>query len=144
MTGGRSGWTPTGDSDSEQLLETCRRLLTRDDWALSHWGTRGASHLARQAIEVMLDAYWEVQAPAVVGATMRARFLALHAFVPHATLIADGYVTWCRLSRVCHHHPYDLAPTVDEVRGWVAAAARFCEGLRAEGARRGCGQTPPA
>lgn len=139
MTGATS--TPAGDDDSRALLDTCRFLLTHDDWMLSHWGARGAAHLARQAIEEILEHYWDMQAPAVAGTSMRAMFLALHAFVDDAGGIADGYATWCRLSRACHHHPYDLAPTSAEVQQWVEAASRFCERLAAEGRRAPIGQT---
>ena len=29
------------------------------------------------------------------------------------------------LSRACHQHPYELAPAVSEVAGWIAAARKF-------------------
>jgi cytochrome c5 len=127
-------WT-TGGCDSEHLLDACRLLLNRDDWALSHWWSRGAAHLARQAMETLLDEYWEVKMVVMTRASTRAKFLALHASVQDASLVRDGYATWSQLSRSCHYHPYDLAPTIGEVQGWVAAAAVFCDGLRAEGAR---------
>lgn len=29
---------------------------------------------------------------------------------------------WSALSSACHHHPYDLAPTVGELQGWIEEA----------------------
>jgi hypothetical protein len=117
-------------SDSRVLLDASGYLLTRDDWALSHWWARGAALLARQAIEAMLEEYWQMQSPPMAQASLRAQFLALHVYVPDADLIRAGHVTWSLLSRACHYHPYDLAPTADEVQGWVTAADAFCAGLR--------------
>ena len=36
----------------------------------------------------------------------------------------DVYATWCRLSDAAKPHPYELAPTVDELRALQAAAQR--------------------
>lgn len=125
----------TGGSESDQLLVACRVLLTRDDWALSHWWSRGAAHLARQAMEALLDEFWDMEVASMTRAPTRAKFLALHVYVHDTSLVRDGYATWSRLSRACHHHPYDLAPTIGEVQGLVAAAGAFCDGLRAAGTK---------
>ena len=117
--------------DCDRLLTTCRTLLTRDDWAMSHWWARGAAHLARQAIESCLDDFWAAYAPPLAGASQRARFLGLHAYVDDWALVRSGHTTWSQLSRACHHHAYELAPTVDELHGWVDAAQRFCDDVRA-------------
>ena len=29
-----------------------------------------------------------------------------------------AHVVWAALSGACHYHPYDLAPTREELRGW--------------------------
>ena len=82
-------WATSG-SESEQLLAACRVLLTHDDWALSHWWSRGAAHLARQAMEALLDEFWEVTAASMTRASTRAKFLALHLYVEDASLVRDG------------------------------------------------------
>lgn len=134
MSPGRPTWD-AGESDSEsvRLLRACETLLSHDAWALSHWWARGAAHLARQAMESLLDEYWTMQRPAVAGVPVRARFLGLHAFTADAEAIHDGYSTWSQLSRACHYHPYELAPTRAEVHAWVNDASRFCTWLRALG-----------
>jgi len=121
----------SGRDECDRLLETCQSLLTREEWADAHWWARGTAHLARQAMETLLDDYWEVHAPALTRASLRARFLALHAFIGDARLVGEGYATWSQLSRACHAQGYDLAPTGPELQGWVDGARRFCDALRA-------------
>ena len=41
------------------------------------------------------------------------------------SMAAEGHATWSLLSRACHHHPYDLQPSRDEVLAWIDAAERF-------------------
>ena len=41
---------------------------------------------------------------------------------------------WSVLSRACHHHPYELAPTANELRALLGVAHRFA----AEVARQSC------
>jgi hypothetical protein len=48
---------------------------------------------------------------------MRHQLLALPAFIDaDAALVAR--TAWRGLSRAMHHHTYELAPTVTELRGW--------------------------
>lgn len=35
---------------------------------------------------------------------------------------------WAQLSSACHHHAYELAPTVTEVRGWIEQVHVISEG----------------
>ena len=58
-------------------------------------------------------------------ASSRGQFLALRLYFRDPAVTTEGYVTWALLSRACHHHPYELQPTRDEVLAWVEAAERF-------------------
>jgi len=108
-----------------EMLALCRTLVNSDDWALSFWWGRGAAVLARQAVELSLDEFWAQRAMPMMLASARGQFLALRLYYEDPAATSDGYVTWSLLSRACHHHPYELQPTRDEVLGWVEAAERF-------------------
>ncbi len=36
---------------------------------------------------------------------------------------------WSALSRACHHHPYEIDPTAEELRGWIKVADRLTEAV---------------
>ena len=41
---------------------------------------------------------------------------------------AQLHEAWGALSRACHHHPYELAPTAGELSGWIEAVEAFANG----------------
>lgn len=117
-------------SAAPELLALCRTLVDSDDWATAFWWGRGAAVLARQAVELSLDEFWAQRAMPMVDATARGQFLALRLYLEEPSVAAEGHATWSLLSRACHHHPYDLQPSRDEVLGWIEAAERFHERLQ--------------
>jgi hypothetical protein len=42
-----------------------------------------------------------------------------------AVLPGQLHSTWGALSRACHHHPYELAPTVEELAAWIGVVEDF-------------------
>ena len=116
-----------------ELLALCRRLVNTDDWTTAFWWGRAAAVLARQAVELSVDEFWAQRSIPMVGTSARSQVLALRLYLPHAELAAEGHATWSLLSRACHHHPYDLQPSRDEVLGWIDAAERFHALLQAAG-----------
>ncbi len=40
-------------------------------------------------------------------------------------IIDYAYQVWGALSRACHHHSYELAPTAGELEGWITWVAQF-------------------
>lgn len=131
MSGPLVGPSSASGPGALELLAHCRTLVNSDDWALSFWWGRGAAVLARQAIELSLDEFWAQRAMPMMIASTRAQFLGLRLYYCDLATTSDGYVTWALLSRACHHHPYELQPTRDEVLGWVEAAERFYHVLQA-------------
>lgn len=107
------------------LLALCRTLVASDDWAHAFWWGRGGAVLARQAIELSLEEFWAQRAMPMMLASGRGQFLGLRLYFSDPDATTEGYVTWALLSRACHHHPYELQPTRDEVLAWVEAAERF-------------------
>jgi hypothetical protein len=54
--------------------------------------------------------------------------LCLPTYAPTASALAARYL-WSALTRACHHHPYELAPTSGEVAGWLDEAERVIAAL---------------
>lgn len=87
----------------------------------ARFAARGAALLARQAIEASLDDFWRVRALGVQECSMRAQLICAPFYLPDD--IAHGVNhTWWALTRVCHHHAYDLAPTPQELDDLLLAA----------------------
>jgi hypothetical protein len=116
-----------------ELLALCRTLVTSDDWATAFWWGRAAAVLARQAVELSLDEFWAQRSMPMIDATARGQFLALRLYLDDQDMAAEGHATWALLSRACHHHPYHLQPSRDEVLGWIEAAERFHAVLQSAG-----------
>lgn len=107
------------------LLDAAEGLLsggvdkTRGIWP------RATAFLIRGALEDALDRYWEVVEPGVQSVSKRAQMLLLPAYVEDPETLRQVRETWLGLSRACHHHAYELAPTAPELRAWLAAAYSF-------------------
>lgn len=100
------------------LLEAADRVNAT---AGARFAARGAALLTRQAIEATLDDFWRARAPGVQECSMRAQLICAPFYLPDD--IAHGVNhTWWALTRVCHHHAYDLAPTPQELDDLLHAA----------------------
>lgn len=89
---------------------------------------RCAIWLTRLALENELDQLWDRRNPEVRGCTRRSQFLALGVVIDGATSYRVAEL-WTTLSRAAHHHHYELAPTVAELRGWLNEARPLCAHL---------------
>lgn len=114
------------DASADDLLTTADTLLasvvpgTRGLWP------RTVAFLVRMALEQAVDGFWTRAQPGMAACTMRAQLVCLPGYVEPA-LAQRVAGTWSGLSRACHYHTYELAPTVAELRHWhdeVTAAAR--------------------
>lgn len=108
-----------------QLLSQARALLTRTDPTTAGLWPRASALLARQALESALDAFWRSKGVPLDGCSTRAQLLCLRGYLKDDAIAGQAQQLWSALSRACHHHPYELAPTVGELDGWV----RGVEGL---------------
>ncbi len=59
------------------------------------------------------------RAPGAERCANRPRLLCLREYVPDELAERTAFL-WATLSRACHHHPYELSPTSDEINGWIA------------------------
>jgi hypothetical protein len=102
-------------TDARGLLALSRGLLSRPDAATAGLWPRASALLARQALETALDGYWSTRGVALDACPARAQLICLGEYFDDAELAAVVRSCWAALSDVCHHHAYELAPTVAEL-----------------------------
>jgi hypothetical protein len=90
---------------------------------------RAAALLARQAIEVAMVEFWMVRAPGLEWCSTHAQLLCLPEYMRDREIAESASLAWNSLSRICHHHPYELLPTAMELRGLLDTARRFAGAL---------------
>ena len=104
-----------------EILAAARRLLDRPDSRDSGVLSRAAALLARQAFEIGLDEHWRSRGVPLDRLATRPQLICLSAYLPDRDVAARAVHAWAALSRACHHHPYELAPSAGELRGWLDA-----------------------
>lgn len=80
---------------------------------------RAAALLARQALEDTVRALCRSVGVDLDRATTRSQLIGIRVLLG-ATVADIAEVAWSGLSRACHHHAYELAPTEGEVRHLIA------------------------
>lgn len=115
------------------LLTAADEMLTSppdsaaDEWLSGHW-PRTCALLIRLALEAALDGYWVRVAPTAAVCSMRAQLLLLPQFADTA-VVTRARESWLGLSRVAHHHAYELAPTAAELRSWHSSVTTVTAAL---------------
>lgn len=121
------------------LLAEVQTLLNRPDPATAGIWPRATALLARQALETALSELWQRRAPGLEQCPVRAQLLCLPGYLPgHGDLVGRVSYAWASLSRACHHHTYDLAPTADEIASCIETVGRLVEAVE-QVVRRGRG-----
>lgn len=110
----------------DDLLAAADRLIeipSRDTTGL--W-PRTSAFLIRAALEEALTELWQRLGLRMAECSMHAQLVSLPVYVdpPLAQAIRAA---WGELSDACHHHPYELAPTAWQLRGWLAVVRRARE-----------------
>jgi|tagenome__1003787_1003787.scaffolds.fasta_scaffold20612715_2 hypothetical protein len=96
-------------------LEYARAILDGEQ-AVTPRRIRIAAFLTRQALEAEIEAYCErLIAPMPFPIRMRSRLAVLHA-LDQTGFNRTAEYAWNALSRACHHHAYELSPTISELR----------------------------
>ncbi|MFJ1457719.1 hypothetical protein [Nocardia sp. N2S4-5] len=90
--------------------------------------SRATVWILRIVLEQSMDQLWSRVAPPVARCSMRAQLLALAPYAGEDTA-ARVATLWAALSRAGHHQDYELAPTVDELRGWYDETTRLADEL---------------
>ena len=86
---------------------------------------RASALLARQALEAALDGYWTSRGIAFETHSSRAKLICLAQYLDDRELAGRVHHTWGALSDACHHHAYELAPTVAELAGMLDVVEAF-------------------
>lgn len=106
-------------------LDAARRLLDEPTPGLRSSRTSAAALLVRQALEAAVDAVWAERAPAMTAASDRAQQITLAELLDDDGLGQEVAWAWSRLSHLCHHRAYELAPAAAEVRHLIAVVERL-------------------
>ena len=104
----------------EVLLLLARDILDRPEFGIEGVWPRTAAFLGRQSLESALDQQWEASLPQMRYATRATQLACIDQFVKDAVVVDGVRTAWSALSRVCHHHPYELSPTAAELEMWLA------------------------
>ena len=112
-------------TDTQATLQLARDLLSRADPATAGLWPRAAALLIRQALEEAVDAYWTQRQVPLESVSTHTQLVCLRMMTADAVLPGQLHSTWGALSRACHHHPYELAPTVEELAAWIGVVEDF-------------------
>lgn len=121
---------------SIELLANADQILDEPRAATAGVWPRAAALLARQAIEVAMFEFWMVRAPGVEWCSTHAQLLCLPEYMRDREVAESASLAWNSLSRICHHHPYELLPTAGELRGLLDTARRFAAALGSDPGRQ--------
>ncbi len=108
----------TGGPPPATLAAGARRALQPSAGWGSAW-PRAAAFLARQALEDAVATVWHGQVLPMRSANATAQMVSLPFYLDDPDLARRVRQCWCSLSNACHAHPYELAPTVSELEGWL-------------------------
>ncbi len=100
------------------LADDARRALR----PLAGWGPawpRAAAFLARQALEDSVRRAWGGSAAGMRNCHMTVQLVSLPFYLEDREFGRRVRQCWASLSSACHAHPYELAPTVSELEGWL-------------------------
>jgi len=117
---------------ADRLLDDADEMLSGDRRANGSWWPRATALVLRSALELELAAYWSRVEPGLEACSMRAQLTVLRRpeYAGSGTG-TDVAAAWHGLSRACHHHAYELAPTAAELRSWLQTIRVVVAELRA-------------
>jgi hypothetical protein len=98
-----------------------RQLLNRASPETAGLWPRAAALLARQALEMAVGDYWTVRTIPLSSCPTLQQLICLREYCNDAELVGLVHHAWNALSRACHHHPYELAPSTGEIGAWLVA-----------------------
>jgi hypothetical protein len=115
------------DGSPRALLDLAHGLLRRSDPATAGLWPRVSALLARRALEASVGQLWERRSLDLQGCSVRAQLICLRSYLGDAELAARTSHAWSALSRACHHHPYELAPTSAELHAWFTIVGELMQ-----------------
>lgn len=112
------------ESPAELLAEAERLVTTRATDLRGTW-PRAVALLTRQALEQTIDDLWRWKAPGTELASRRAQLLCLGSYIRDEALAQEVRYAWAALSRACHHQPYEVGGTAEDLRMAQDVVARL-------------------
>jgi hypothetical protein len=100
-------------------------LLRRAEPATAGLWPRASALLALQALEAGVARLWQRPALDYPGCSRRTQLICLRSYLEDAPRAARACHTWSALSRACHHHAYELAPTSSELEDWFSVVSEL-------------------
>ncbi|MEV0690350.1 hypothetical protein [Streptomyces sp. NPDC050388] len=119
---------PLSTSTSEELLAGADRLLGTATASTTGVWPRAVALLLRHALEEALRSYWHTRKPQLSRCPPHAQALCLESYAAPDTA-RRWSATWAGLSRACHYHGCELAPTQGELRAWRDDVERVLNAL---------------
>lgn len=119
--------TDAEDTVARDLLAAARALMERPSRDTRGLWPRATVVLTRQALEVALKTFWSAKGLAMEDCSARAQLLCLGPELSDEPLGRAAHQAWTALSRACHHHPYDLSPTREELVAWCDTVLNVVE-----------------
>jgi hypothetical protein len=116
-----------------ELLDGAELILREPRYSVAGVWPRAVALLTRQAIEVATREFWMVRAPGLEWCSMHAQLICLPDYVRDREIAESASHAWNSLSRVCHHHPYELLPTAAELRVLLDTSRRLVSALATDG-----------
>ena len=108
----------------QELVDAAEEVLVEPGDALFGSWSRASALLARGSLEAAIDLLWRTRAPLMADCSMAAQLLVLPSFLRDQEAARDAAYAWSALSRACHHHAYELPPTVSELRSLIGLTRR--------------------
>lgn len=115
---------------SVDLIEAARSVVNRPDPNMDGVWPRAAAFLARQALEDAIDEMWDRNLPDLRHANRSTQLACLGYASPDRSLTDSIKIAWHALSRACHHHHYELAPTAPELEMWIEKVEQLIARIR--------------
>jgi hypothetical protein len=117
----------TAGAGPRAVLDLARGVLARADPETAGLWPRASALLGRRALEGTVQGLWRRQDLDLAACPMRVQFICLRRYLKDKDLAARAGLAWSALTRACHHHPYELAPTADELGDWLAVVEALLE-----------------
>ena len=116
------------------ILEEARELLRNIDGPRGEWH-RAAALLTRQVLEEKLDRLWDDYHRYMKNTSRFTQLACLKQLARDGRVAVDtvtsedAHSAWVALSRACHHHEYDLTPTISEIELLISQVEQLAESM---------------
>jgi hypothetical protein len=112
-------------AEARQTLELARHVKDVAGPDMAGVWPRAVALLGRQALEEALAELWAARQPSLADCPFRTQWTCLPEYINDDGLALEATYAWYAMSRACHHHTYELDPTVSELDDWLRITGRL-------------------